>query len=86
MSYKGTTGIKPPITDTIPQKQYFVVMRVPTNDWIRVIDTTNLIMNNFGKSLSVDAADAYRTVMARQLNRLAQTITIDSVEISKPKK
>lgn len=64
-------------------KKYIFVVKLSPQEWKAITDTSSIIINELGKTMSVDNATIYKEAMIRQLNAIARKITLDSI-VTKP--
>lgn len=70
--------------DTPAKYSYIYVIKTTPLEWQRSMDTLQIVLNEMGRSMSVDEANTYRNAAFRQLGRLSGRITLDSIKIKKP--
>lgn len=61
--------------------RYVYKFQIPAEQFKPTLDTIDVIMQGYGKSLSVDQADFNREAMTRQVVRLISGMKLDSVVI-----
>lgn len=64
--------------------RYFYKAQIGIPEWSRSTDTLQLLLQNFGRSLSVDQAEQYRALFIRQINKIQ--FSVDSVKVEGGKK
>lgn len=76
-----------PLPDTTvkPKYEYFYSVRIPIPVLNPSLDTLNRVIRVIGKSLSVDEADYYQSIMGIQIDKLLRSLRLDSVKIENKK-
>lgn len=77
-----------PLPDTIPAKKYhyfLTIKRIDFNTWNNSIDTLQGVHSIIGKSLLKDQADFNYELASRQIQRIFEHMSVDSVLIQEPK-
>lgn len=64
-----------------PKYRYFLRHETEINEYVPAIDTVNFVLQQMGKSMSVDQADQYRNLVTRNMQRLIGKVIRDSVLI-----
>lgn len=75
-------------TDSIPAKKYhyfLTIKRIDFNTWNKSIDTLQGVHSIIGKSLLKDQADLNYELASRQIQRIFEHMSVDSVLIQEPK-
>ncbi len=66
-----------------PKYQYFYKAYADIYQWERAKDTLDFLLQDFGKSLSVDQSALYKSMFIRQINKIV--FQVDSIKIPQPK-
>lgn len=64
-----------------PKYRYFLRHETEIDEYVPAIDTVNFVLQQMGKSMTVDQADQYRNLVTRNMQRLVGKVTRDSVII-----
>jgi len=66
-----------------PKYTYVYVIKTTPYEWQRSMDTLQMVLNEMGRSMSVDESNTYKNAAYRQVGRLANRIILDSVKVKK---
>lgn len=77
--------------DTLPKFEKIIVMSVPQQYFAPTLDSIGLVINQLGRSMSVDDSDNWKKFFQRQFGKLISDVRLDSVNVNpqpilKPKK
>lgn len=67
-------------------KVYVFKMIIPAQQLQPTMDTLDLVLGMFGKSLSVDQSEQYKTLAVRNIRRLIGSPVLDSIATNKSSK
>lgn len=82
---RNGTGEPVMVDTTIPKYRYIMKAEIPSGQYFASLDTIHSIIPIIGKTLIVDDAEYWRSLLINQIIRLTQYARPDSVKIENKK-